>query len=87
MTARQNLGQTITLSAGQPGSKTWWITKNSSGRTAANHRICLCAIQGALCNDDRNDIVVVHWAEPPDASIPQEFHSGLPTVADWLNLT
>jgi hypothetical protein len=54
------------------------------GRSAANHRICLCAIQGALRNDDRNDVVVVHWADPPDTSIPQEFHAGLPTVADWL---
>jgi hypothetical protein len=87
MTTRQNLGQTITLSAGQSGSKTWWITKNSSGRSAANHRICLCAIQGALRNDDRNDIVTVHWADPPDASIPQEYHSALATVTDWLNLT
>jgi hypothetical protein len=84
---RHGIGKTVTLSAGQSGSKQWWITKNGSGRSAANHRVCLCAIHGALRNDARNDVVVVHWADPPDASIPQEFHAGLPTVADWLNLT
>jgi len=83
MTTRQNLGRTITISAGQSGSKTWWITKGD-GRSAANDRICLHAIQKALRNDDRNDVVTVFWADPPDSSIPQEFHSGLITVADWL---
>jgi hypothetical protein len=84
---RHGIGGTVTLSVGQSGSKQWWVTKNSSGRSAANDRICLHAIQKALHNSDRSDVVTVHWADPPDASIPQEFHSGLPTVTDWLNLT
>jgi hypothetical protein len=81
---RHGIGKTITLSAGQSGSKQWWVTKNSSGRSAANDPVCLRAIQKALHNSDRADVVTVFWADPPDSSVPQEFHSALATVGDWL---
>jgi hypothetical protein len=75
--------RTIALTAGQSTTRCWWVRKDG-GRPAANSPVCLHAIQNALRNSNRADIVVIHWIDEPDQSIPPEFHSLPWTAGDWL---